>query len=118
MRLAISGSVGFVGREVVRQALAAGLEVLPILMPDSRAGAPGIPRQGGGGEIDFGAGGIAPSLLADIDVCIHLAGRAHVLREPEADPLAEYRRVNLKGTVEFARAAMAAGVKRVIFISW
>ena len=33
------------------------------------------------------------------------------------DPLGEYRRVNVDGTLNLARQAGAAGVKRFIFIS-
>ena len=39
------------------------------------------------------------------------------LKDEVADPLAEYRRVNVDGTLNFARQAVAAGVKRFIFIS-
>jgi len=50
-------------------------------------------------------------------VVIHCAARAHVMRTEVADPLAEYRRVNVDGTLNIARHAAAAGVKRFIFIS-
>lgn len=51
-------------------------------------------------------------------VVIHLAGRAHVLKEKtSADPLAEFRKVNVAGTLSLARQAAAGGVKRFIFIS-
>ncbi|MCQ4230894.1 SDR family oxidoreductase [Pseudomonas stutzeri] len=56
-------------------------------------------------------------LLCDADVLIHLAARAHITKEGVADPLAEYRRVNVEGTLNLARQAMTAGVKRFIFIS-
>ena len=50
-------------------------------------------------------------------VVIHLAARSHVMKDEVAEPLAEYRRVNLDGTINLARQAAAAGVKRFIFIS-
>jgi nucleoside-diphosphate-sugar epimerase len=53
----------------------------------------------------------------DIDAVIHLAARAHVLRETEQDPLALYRKVNCGGTLRLARAARAAGVRRFVFVS-
>jgi len=55
--------------------------------------------------------------IADIEVVIHAAARAHVLRDEAADPLAEYRRVNVEGTLNLAKQAAAAGVKRFVFIS-
>jgi len=39
------------------------------------------------------------------------------MKDGTADPLAEYRRVNVEGTLKLARQAAAAGVKRFVFIS-
>lgn len=55
--------------------------------------------------------------LAGQDVVIHCAGRAHVMHEQAADPLAEFRAINLHGTLNLARQAAAVGVKRFIFLS-
>jgi len=48
---------------------------------------------------------------------VHAAARAHIMKDDAVDPLAEYRRVNVAGTLNLARQAAAAGVKRFIFIS-
>lgn len=56
-------------------------------------------------------------LLAGKDLVIHLAARVHVMSDNSADPLVEYRRVNVDGTLHLARQAADAGVKRFIFIS-
>ena len=55
--------------------------------------------------------------LIRVEVVIHCAARAHIMNEELADPLAEYRKVNVVGTLNLARQAAAAGVKRFIFIS-
>lgn len=55
--------------------------------------------------------------LAGVAVVIHVAARAHMMRDEVADPLAEYRKVNVTATLNLARQAAAAGVKRFIFIS-
>lgn len=55
--------------------------------------------------------------IAGVNVVIHAAARAHIMRDEVADPLAEYRRVNVDGTMNLARQALAAGVKRFIYIS-
>lgn len=55
--------------------------------------------------------------LTNQQVVIHAAARAHIMKDEVADPLAEYRRVNVDGTFNFAQQAAAAGVKRFIFIS-
>jgi nucleoside-diphosphate-sugar epimerase len=50
-------------------------------------------------------------------VVVHAAARAHIMNDEVADPLAEYRRVNVEGTLNLARQAAGAGVQRLIFIS-
>lgn len=55
--------------------------------------------------------------LNGVDVVVHAAARAHIMRDEVADPLAEYRKVNVEGTLNLAKQAVAAGVKRFIFIS-
>jgi nucleoside-diphosphate-sugar epimerase len=55
--------------------------------------------------------------LRGVDVVVHTAARTHVLDDREPHPLAAYRRINLTGTLNLARAAVAAGVKRLVFLS-
>jgi nucleoside-diphosphate-sugar epimerase len=55
--------------------------------------------------------------LAGIDVLFHLAARVHVMADTAADPLEEFRRVNVRGALNLARQASAAGVQRFVFIS-
>lgn len=55
--------------------------------------------------------------LHDVNVVIHLAARVHVMNDTSADPLAEFRKVNVEGTLNLARQAANAGVKRFIFVS-
>ena len=50
-------------------------------------------------------------------VVIHAAARAHIMKDEVSDPLAEYRRINVDGTINLARQAASTGVKRFIFIS-
>lgn len=55
--------------------------------------------------------------LQGCSTVIHLAARAHVMREEAHDPLAAYRSVNTAGTLNLARQAAAAGVRRFVFLS-
>lgn len=55
--------------------------------------------------------------LRGVTTVVHTAARAHVMREPTADALGEYRRINVDGTLALARDASAAGVRRFIYIS-
>ncbi|HEC53450.1 hypothetical protein LCGC14_0323980 [marine sediment metagenome] len=57
------------------------------------------------------------AFLTGVDVFIHAAARAHILKDEVVDPLAEYRRVNVEGALGLARQAVTARVKRFIFIS-
>ncbi len=52
-----------------------------------------------------------------VDTVFHLAGRAHVLAESAADPLEEFRRVNVERTRQLGEAAARAGVRRFVFVS-
>jgi nucleoside-diphosphate-sugar epimerase len=55
--------------------------------------------------------------LTGIDIVIHLAARVHVMHDTASDPLAEFCKVNLDGTVNLATQAVRAGVKRLVYVS-
>jgi len=55
--------------------------------------------------------------LKGMDCVIHCAARVHVMNDDVTDPLAEFRRVNVEGTLNLASQASKAGVKRFVFIS-
>ena len=57
------------------------------------------------------------ALLGGAAAVVHLAGRAHVLRETATDPAAMYRAANVIATVRLTHAAMLAGVRRFVFAS-
>ena len=74
------------------------------------------------GLSSFGVGNIDGATkwsteLRGTDAVIHLAARVHVMRDTVGNPLAEFRRVNTEGTLNLARQAVLAGVKRFVFIS-
>ncbi|GHD53890.1 hypothetical protein GCM10008110_27940 [Marinobacter persicus] len=55
--------------------------------------------------------------MVDQQVVAHTAARAHIMKDEVPDPLAEYRKVNVEGTLNLARQAAEAGVSRFIYIS-
>ncbi|WP_019026742.1 UDP-glucose 4-epimerase family protein [Colwellia piezophila] len=57
------------------------------------------------------------SVLSQQDIVIHCAARVHVMDEKSSNPLEEFREVNTRGTINLAKQAANAGVKRFIFIS-
>lgn len=56
-------------------------------------------------------------VLQGVSAVIHCAARVHVMGDQSSDPLAEFRKVNVEGTLNLARKAAVAGVRRFIFIS-
>lgn len=55
--------------------------------------------------------------LNGIDVVIHCAARAHIMNDNSLSPLDEYRKLNVNATINLARQASSAGVKRFIYLS-
>lgn len=57
------------------------------------------------------------SSLKGVDVVVHLAARVHQIKDKSSDPLSAFRKVNVENTIQLAKLAINAGVKRFIFIS-
>lgn len=55
--------------------------------------------------------------LENIDAVVHCAARVHIMDDVASDPLNEFRAVNTRGTLNLAKQAAQAGVKRFIFLS-
>lgn len=112
-RILVTGSTGFVGRRLCSALREQGLDVREAVRrsPAVNAGLDVVAVGAIDGQTDW------RRAVEETGSVIHLAGRAHVMREDEADPLAVYRRVNVAGTVRLARQAAAAGVRRFVFVS-
>lgn len=110
----VTGASGFVGRGLCIDLARRDYTVRAVVRELSRA--KGVP-----GEVvqiaDIGGEAGWSSALAGIDAVVHLAARVHVMRDHAAQPLAEFRAVNVVATVRLARAAVAQGVKRFVYIS-
>lgn len=55
--------------------------------------------------------------LEGVDVVVHTAARVHVMHDSSTDPLTEFRKVNVEGTLNLARQAARSGVQRFVFLS-
>jgi nucleoside-diphosphate-sugar epimerase len=66
---------------------------------------------------DLAEGSLPAKALRGVDVVVHAAARTHVLSDRASDPYAAYRHVNLGGTLNLARSAIANDVRRVVFLS-
>lgn len=113
----VTGATGFVGRVACAALHAKGWTVKAVVR-DARGSACRAPSEAQpvivdsiGPDTDWG------STLEHVEVIVHLAARAHVLKETAKDPVASFRRVNIAGTERLARAAAGAGVQRLVFVS-
>lgn len=121
--IVVTGATGFVGSAVLQRIAelnaAAGTCHEPREVLGISRRAPSVPIPGArytqvgdlSAHIDW-----AP-VLQGADVLMHTAARVHVMADTATDPLAEFRLVNVQGTLHLARQAAAAGVKRFVFIS-
>lgn len=109
MKVLITGATGFVGAALVQKVNI--LHETIILVRTQNSGLPSKIQQLVAKNI------FEADLPSNIDVIVHLAGRAHILNEQTADPLTEFRTVNVEGTLQLARHALDKKVKRFIFMS-
>lgn len=110
----VTGASGLVGRAVVDRLLRDGIEVRATAR-SSQAGLPiSVELMAG---LDLGNATDWSAALAGVGTVIHCAARVHVMHEAAAEPLIEFRRVNVGGTVALAAQAAGAGVRRFVFVS-
>ncbi len=110
MRILITGANGFVGSRLCAHLVAQGHAVRPAVR-----GARGMADEVAVGTLDAATDWAAA--LDGCDTVVHLAARVHVMHDTAADPLALYRPTNTDATLNLARQAAQAGVKRFVFVS-
>ncbi|WP_100964476.1 NAD-dependent epimerase/dehydratase family protein [Bosea sp. FBZP-16] len=109
-RILLTGASGFVGRHVLDDLAARGYRVRTA----GRSATPASPDVEHVAIGDLGAPVDWQPLLDGVDHVVHSAGLAHA----DGDiPEERYRAVNTEATLALARAALAAGVRRFIFLS-
>lgn len=111
--LLITGANGFVGQALWAQATGRGFIVRAITRLPCEL--PGVGRSFPGGAVDEHTDWQAA--LVGVKAVVHLAARVHVMADKAENPLDEFRRVNVQGTLNLARQAATAGVRRFVFIS-
>jgi nucleoside-diphosphate-sugar epimerase len=119
-RVLVTGANGFVGRYVCRKLIASGFSPIAGIRdlrvwPELQQAITGLNEVSLLG--DLSANPKLRDSLSGASVVVHLAARVHVMRESARDPLQEFRKVNVIGTKSIALAAVAAGVRRLIFVS-
>jgi nucleoside-diphosphate-sugar epimerase len=106
----LTGATGFVGRALAARLVADGWCVRPATRRRGQLADAAVV-----GNIDGHTDWRAA--LDGVETVIHLAARVHVMRDAARDPLAEFRRVNVEGTLNLARQAAQAGARRFVFMS-
>jgi len=110
MKILVTGATGFVGRILCDQLSTSGHLVVSAVRRES-----GLLN-----EVVVGDLGPATDwwqALAGCDAVVHLAARVHMMREDAVDPMALFRAINAEATLNLARQAAQAGVKRFVFVS-
>jgi len=105
----VTGANGFLGRALSLELKARQFDVRGALRAHAKAG-----------EVNFGDLGPETDwqeALAGVDIIVHTAARTHILSDTASDPLSQYYKINVEGTLNLARQAAAASVTRFVFIS-
>ena len=106
----VTGADGFVGSALCRRLSAAERRFRRVVQHnDGSADTAVVPDIAGSTEL--------AACTEGTSAVIHLAARAHVVRDTAVDPMREYVRVNVQGSEALARAALASGVRRFVFVS-
>lgn len=119
MKVAITGATGFVGRELVSRMVEAGSQ----LKCWHRENSDRSPLESFDDKIEWVEGQLADgksakSLVQGCDAVVHCGlWRTNMSFQANASDVVEYARVNILGTLELIEAAIAANVKRFVFLS-
>ena len=117
MRVIVTGASGFIGRHVIAELRKRSIHTRVVCRNKKK-----ITTWDDGLEIVYlsGSGHLAVDwldIVSACDVVIHLAGRAHIVRDKNPDPAKEFHLANVDFACACAAAAVSAGIQKFIFIS-
>jgi UDP-glucose 4-epimerase len=112
----VTGADGFIGRALVAHFAQSKRPLRAIVHrePPPSASPREVVRAA---DLTTASDALLDELVADSFAIVHLAGRAHVLRDTADDPAAAYRSANTMMTVRLAQAALRARVGRFVLAS-
>jgi len=113
-KILLTGSTGFIGKSVLQRLITSGFYVSVSVR---RALIDSLPSVTQHLIADIGENTDWSSPLFGCDTVIHCAGQAHKINDVTMTSLQLSHSINLHGTINLARQAANAGVKRFIFIS-
>lgn len=113
MKILVTGASGFVGRALCLYLKQQGYHIVAAVRDDTKhvVGVPCVTIGSINESTDWGP------CLNQVDAVVHLAARAHILRDRSKDPLRDFRAANTSPTEKLINDSIKAGVKRFIFIS-
>src|SRR5690242_2120418 len=111
MKILITGATGLLGGHLIKEVQQRGEQLRALVLPVEDAEK--LVAQG----VEIVRGDITEAetlgpAVKDVDLVFHLAGMMGVWR-----PVADYHRVNVTGSENLYRAALAAGVRRYVHTS-
>lgn len=109
----LTGSTGFVGTNLVKSLTLKSDYIVKSAVRHSVNKDDGLLFEVG----DINASTDFELPLKNTTVVVHCAARAHVENHATVDSLAQFRVVNTEGTLNLARQAAEAGVRRFVFVS-
>ncbi|MCS6944456.1 MAG: NAD-dependent epimerase/dehydratase family protein [Burkholderiaceae bacterium] len=109
----VTGANGFIGRHLCQRLERRGFTVTRAVRRTAACSAANRSVATG----DLAACERLAALLAGHEVVVHLAGRAHVLKETAPNPYSAFEQANVIATARLAQAAVVAGVRRFVFVS-
>ncbi|MTJ00712.1 MAG: SDR family oxidoreductase [Marinobacter adhaerens] len=112
-RILVTGASGFVGTRLVKSLAALpSVSVTGVVRKQLASDCSEFESIGElNADTDWSA------LLQNKTVIIHTAARVHIMNDSNEEPINEFRKVNVAGTLNLARQAASAGVERFVFIS-
>ncbi|MDA9027167.1 NAD-dependent epimerase/dehydratase family protein [Gammaproteobacteria bacterium] len=115
LRVMVTGANGFVGKVLTDCLINKDIQVVPCIRklgPETNFGDSAVCECG-----DINKATNWQEALSGVDTVVHTAARVHVMSDKSSNPLDEFRRVNVDATLNLARQASKAGVKRFIYLS-
>jgi UDP-glucose 4-epimerase len=110
----VTGASGFIGAALAARLRASGRPLIGTVR-EVKAGMPADLQPVD--DLALAPDDALDELVGGAFAVVHLAGRAHVMRETDADPERAYHLANVQMTARLARAAARAGVARFVLAS-
>jgi nucleoside-diphosphate-sugar epimerase len=114
MKILLTGATGFIGKSLVSVLVRQNFDLSIAVRKKTNLFSNQVKQFVVG---NFESNPNFSDILTKVDCVIHLAGRAHVIDKTKTLTLDEFRKTNTEPTLNLAKQAVTAGVKKFIFLS-